>query len=142
MILLDVNVLVYAYSEDASEHQATKRYMEELFAGPEVLGIPWITIWGFLRVITNPRAAHNPASLDEAFALVRDWLSVPTVTPIGPGPRHLELLEQLATRYGISGARMTDVSLAALAIENGAVLASTDRGFGRFRELNWVNPLD
>jgi predicted nucleic acid-binding protein len=37
---------------------------------------------------------------------------------------------------------MTDVSLAALAIENGAVLASTDRGFGRFRELNWVNPLD
>lgn len=49
---------------------------------------------------------------------------------------------EILTGTGTAGNLTTDAHLAALAIENGAVLCSTDGGdFSRFRGLRWVNPL-
>ncbi len=78
----------------------------------------------------------------EAFAAARAWLGLPKVVVIQPGPRHMEILEELVRTSQARGALLTDAVLAALAQEQGAVLASTDRDFSRFAGLRWVNPLE
>jgi predicted nucleic acid-binding protein len=41
-----------------------------------------------------------------------------------------------------AGNPIPDAALAALAIEHGVTLASTDTDFARFRGLRWENPLN
>jgi uncharacterized protein len=139
--LIDVNLLLYAYDSDSPGHTAARCWLEELFASDEVIGLPWITIWAFVRLSTNPRVRPNPKSVRAAFRIVREWLAQPGVLIVEPGPRHLELLEGLAERHQAAGSLLTDAALAALALENGATLASSDQDFRRFPELRWVNPL-
>ena len=141
MIILDANILLYAYQADTPHHAAAAKWIERQFKGRDVIGLPWITIWAFLRVSTNPRAWPRPMPAHKAFQIVREWLAMPGVAIVHPGPRHAELLERLVGDYGAGGPMVTDAALAALAIENGAALASTDRDFSRFEGLRWVNPL-
>jgi predicted nucleic acid-binding protein len=56
--------------------------------------------------------------------------------------RAAEILEKLIIDHGATGPLVTDAVLAALAIENGALLASTDQDFRRFPTLRWMNPLE
>ena len=76
-----------------------------------------------------------------AFRHVREWLAQPGVIILHPGPRHAELLERLVTEGRAAGALVSDAALAALAIQNGAVRASTGRDFSRFPDLRWMNPV-
>jgi|SRR6185437_4963953 len=141
MIVVDVNVLLYAYQADSPQHQAAADWLSALFAGDEIIGLPWMTLWAFLRISTNQRAWPSPMPVALAFKCVREWLAQSGVVIIHPGPRHAELLERLVTECRVAGALVSDAALAALAIENGAVLASTDRDFSRFHDLRWVNPV-
>jgi uncharacterized protein len=141
MTILDANILLYAYDTDSPSHTEAARWIERLFGDSDTIGIPWQTIWAFLRIRTNPRLMANPKSPAESFELVREWLALPGVVTVQPGPRHAELLERLVIEHRASGALVSDAVLAALAMEHGAVLASTDRDFGRFPDLRWVNPL-
>jgi uncharacterized protein len=140
--ILDVNVLIYVHDADAIQHAAAKAWLEKLFAGSDRIGFPWAVIWGFLRVSTNRRIQARPRPPANAVERIRDWLSQPQVLVVEPGPRHLEILERLIVGYQAVGPLVSDVLLAALAIEHGATLASTDRGFRRFPNLTWINPLD
>lgn len=142
MILLDANILLYAYNEGAPEQAMAERWIEKLLASGEVIGLPWITLWAFLRICTSPRIWSNPMAPERAFAIVESWLGQPRVITVAPGPRHGELLKRLVTEQRAVGPLLTDAVLAALALEYGAILASTDRDFRRFPELKWVNPLD
>src|SRR5579859_2494251 len=63
------------------------------------------------------------------------------VIPLHPGPLHAGILEKLISDHGATGPLVTDAILAALAMEHGALLASTDQDFRRFPELRWLNPL-
>ena len=141
MTLLDANILLYAYNADAPQQPSAARWLSELFESGESIALPWPTLWAFVRISTNSRIWTNPRPAKDAFALVRGWLEHPGVVVVAPGPRHAELLELLVTRYGASGPLLTDAVLAALAIENGASLASTDQDFRRFPELRWIDPL-
>jgi toxin-antitoxin system PIN domain toxin len=141
MTILDVNLLLYAYEADSPQHPAAISWLEQLFAGSDVIGLAWITLWAFVRLSTNPRVWPKPMSATAAFQHIRDWLAVPGVVIVQPGPRHLELLERLVSENRAAGPLVSDAALAALAIENGAVLASTDRDFSRFPDLRWVNPV-
>src|SRR5262249_48261145 len=98
-------------------------------------------IWAFVRLTTNPRVWPNPLPPDDAFSIVRQWLAEPNVVTLHPGPRHLEILQRLVVADQSAGRRVTDAVLAALALESGAKLASTDHVFRRFTDLGWVNPL-
>jgi toxin-antitoxin system PIN domain toxin len=140
--ILDVNILLYAYNADAPQHLAAAEWLERLFDGPEMVGLPWTAVWAFLRISTNARAWPKPISVEDAFAAIHDWLNLPNLAIIHPGARHLELLEKLVREDNASGPLVSDAALAALAIENGAALASTDRDFSRFRGLRWINPLE
>jgi toxin-antitoxin system PIN domain toxin len=141
VIVLDANVLLYAYNRNAPQHAAASAWLARQFRGMEAVGIPWTTLWAFLRVSTNPKMWPNPKSTDEAFEAVRDWLEQPVVILLNPGPRHAELLEELVTSQRAIGPLVSDAVVAALAIEHGAVLASTDRDFSRFPNLRWIDPL-
>jgi len=139
--LLDANILIYAYNEATPKHHAAKEWIADLFSDEGWVGIPWVTIWAFLRITTNPRAMQSPFSTQQALEIVNTWIALPNVILVEPGVRHIDILESMVTKGQASGPLLTDAVLAALAIEQGAVFASTDRDFGRFPGLSWINPL-
>ena len=141
MTVLDANLLLYAYNADAPQQSEATRWLTELLDSGETIALSSVVAWAFLRICTNPRIWSNPKPAKEAFAIISEWLGHPNVALLQPGPRHWELLERLVTEHKATGPSLTDAVLAALAIENGALLASTDQDFSRFRGLRWINPL-
>jgi toxin-antitoxin system PIN domain toxin len=141
VIVVDANVFLYAYNEDAPQQRAAAEWLTKLLESGEMIGLPWVTLWAFIRISTNSRIWTNPRSVADAFAIVGEWLTQPGVVPLQAGPLHFEILEKLSKDHGVAGALTTDAVLAAIAIEHGGSLASTDQGFRRFTGLKWLNPL-
>jgi uncharacterized protein len=142
VILLDVNVLIYAGDPISPQHGKVANWLQDLSESAESIGFSLPTLWAFVRITTDRRLSSHPRTPTGAFERVREWLSQPYVRVVDPGPRHLEILERLVIDFQAHGPRVSDAVLAALAIEHGATLASTDRDFSRFPSLRWVNPLD
>jgi len=142
MVILDANILLYGYDAESPHHQVTRHWLEELLAGPEWVGIPWLSLWAFIRISTNPRLGKRAVAAHRLFEIAGELIALPKIMIVQPGPRHLEILEAIVKENQISGPLLTDAVLAAFAMEHGAMLASTDRGFARFKQLKWVNPLD
>lgn len=141
MIALDANVLLYAYHAGSPEHPRAKAWLEKLFNSPEAVRLPWITIHAFLRIGTNPRVFRQPLTAQEARDHVDTWLALPNVAVLEPSEQYWPTLRGLLVSAQVSGPLVTDAALAALAIEHGAVLATTDRDFVRFPGLKTQNPL-
>ena len=141
MILPDLNLLIYAYNDDAFEHSRAKAWWETCLSDTRPVGLPWAVIVGFLRLMTNRRLQREPASMPEAMQYIRAWLERPQVEILTPGPRHLDLLDSLLRDARASGNLATDAHLAALAIEHAAELHSNDVDFSRFPGLRWINPI-
>jgi uncharacterized protein len=141
VILLDANILLYACNADVPQHRRVAAWLERTLDGAEVVGLPLPSVWAFLRISTNPRIWPNPRPAAEAFRFIRELMDCAGVVLVQPGPGHLKILEQLSDEYGIAGPSLTDGALAAMALENGAALASTDHGFARFENLRSINPL-
>jgi toxin-antitoxin system PIN domain toxin len=142
VILVDANLLLYAYDPDSPEHEVSRLWLEDILSGRELVRFAWVTLWAFIRIATNPRVFLRPLSAVEAHAIVASWLRQPNAGVLEPGDRHLELLASLLTDGQASGPLVMDAALAAIAIEHGATLCSTDRDFSRFDALDWCNPLD
>jgi len=141
MILLDVNVLLYAYDARAEEHAKARQWLEDAFAERQPLCLAWVTILAYLRISTNPRSQANPLSVSEAVANVNEWLAYPSVAILNPGERHWSILTKLIADAQVRGPLVTDTHLAALAIEYGAQVCTADRDFARFTGLRLINPL-
>lgn len=141
MILVDANLLLYAYHTQAPQHAASRAWLERALSGEEFVGFAWMTLWAFLRIGTNPRVFERPLALDEASAAVSAWLDQPATGIVDPGERHWEILQDLMRGGQAAGPLITDAALAALAIEHGATLHTTDRDFARFPGLKWIDPL-
>jgi hypothetical protein len=141
MILLDANLLIYAVNEDAPLNRKAKLWLESALSGPEAVGFPWNALLAFLRLTTRPGLFRHPLPVDTAFDLVASWLDQASATVVHPGPRHLTILRELIEPLGTGGNLTSDAHLAALAIEHGAELCSSDTDFARFRGLKWRNPL-
>ncbi|HEX2644811.1 MAG TPA: type II toxin-antitoxin system VapC family toxin [Thermoanaerobaculia bacterium] len=141
MILPDINLLVYAYNSSAPGHLRAKSWWEECLSGDGTVGLPWAVLLGYLRLMTSRNVLVEPLSPAEAIGHIRSWLERPQTQFLLPGPRHLDLLDNLLRTAGISGSLTTDAHLAALAIEHQAELHSNDADFSRFPGLRWTNPL-
>jgi toxin-antitoxin system PIN domain toxin len=141
MIVLDANLLLYAYDSACAEHRDARSWLETVFSGQETIGLPWQTISAFLRVQTNPRLPGDRLNTKEAVLLIEEWLDMPHVRLIAPGEHHWGFFRQMLLEGQVRGPLATDAELAALTIEYGGVLYSTDRDFARFPGLRWVNPL-
>ena len=142
MILIDANLLIYAHYDKAIQHQRSKEWIERTFASGEPVGLSWAAVLAFLRITTNTRTFATPFTLQEAGEIVSGWLSNPDVSLLQPTERHWNILSNLLTDSQAKGPLVMDADLAALAIEHGAVLCSTDRDFTRFKGLRLLNPLE
>lgn len=140
MIVIDANLLLYAHTPGATSHDVARRWLEQTLSDRELVGIPWTSISAFLRIVTHPQLPAR-ASMQEAVAVVEEWLSRPQVRILSPGDRHWALLRRMPIEGQVRGALTSDAQLAALTLEYGGVLFTTDRDFGRFPGLRWVNPL-
>ncbi len=141
MILVDSNLLVYAYDQGSEHHEAAKEWLERVLSGPAPIGLPWVSVLAFLRITTNPKIYVHPFSVAEATAIVDAWFEQPTVRLVEAGPRHWSVLRQLLVAGQAKGPLATDAHLAALAIERGAILCTNDRDFTRFEGLRLEYPL-
>jgi toxin-antitoxin system PIN domain toxin len=141
VIIPDVNVLVYAYNSRWARHAEVREWWADTLNGPNAVGMPWISLLGFIRITTHRGMIENPLPPGEALRLVRTWLAHPRVEILTPGERHAEILFGLLEQLGTAGNLTTDAHLAALAIEYQGELVSTDADFARFPKLRWFNPL-
>jgi toxin-antitoxin system PIN domain toxin len=141
VILVDVNVLIYARNTADPHHVRAVAWLDDRLNGTARVGLPWMTLLGFLRISTHLGAFRYPLTMSEAWAQVRDWLSADPAWIPQPTERHTEILEQLLGQPGVLGNLVPDAQLAALAIEHGLTLCSTDGDFARFPGLRWENPI-
>lgn len=141
MILVDANLLVYANVADFEQHQRTREWLDAQLNGTARVGLAWTSLVAYLRLVTNPRVFRMPRSAVEALAQVRSWLERPVAWTPEPTDRHVDVLGELVAMEGVRGDLVPDAHLAALAIEHGLTLMSTDGDFARFPRLRWENPL-
>jgi toxin-antitoxin system PIN domain toxin len=141
VILVDANILLYAYNAKAEQHERSRAWLEAVLSGPDLVRFAWLTLWAFLRIATSPRVFDRPLSASEAQAAVSSWLAQPAAGIVEPGERHWEILGALVRDGQAVGPLVMDAVLAAIALEHGARLCTTDRDFSRFSGLRWVNPL-
>lgn len=141
MIVLDANLLLYAYDSASTHHAKARTWIESVFSSGEAIGLPWQTIGAFLRILTNPQLPGERFSLPEAVAIVDRWLDQPNICALAAGDDHWPLLRRVVLEGQAPGPLISDAQLASLTIEYGGELYTTDRDFARFPGLRWKNPL-
>lgn len=142
MLLPDVNVLIYAHREDSTpEHDRYAAWLTRLATGPEPFVLSVLVLSGLVRIVTNQRIFERPSTADEVFAFITELADRPTARVVGPGPDHMAIFERLCRDAGAAGKLVADAQHAAVAIEHGCTLVSTDADFSRFADLRWRHPL-
>jgi hypothetical protein len=142
VIVPDANLLLYAYLSASPLHVQARVWLRKVLSEPDAIGLPWLSVWAFVRICTNNRITLKPVSMDEAVEAVESWLELPHVQLLSPGERHWLVFRQMLLEGQVRGPAATDAQLAAITIEHGGILHTTDRGFARFPGLRWANPLE
>ena len=141
MILLDANLLLYAANRAAPEHERARAWLDDRLNGTVPLGLPWPSLLAFVRLATNPLVVRYPVAAAEAWRQVEEWLECePAWTPL-PGDGHRAIIGGFLRAPWMTSRLVPDAHLAALAIEHGLTLQSSDGDFARFPGLKWENPL-
>jgi uncharacterized protein len=141
VILLDVNVLVYAHRSDAPNHGRYREWLEAIVNADTAYAVCELVLSGFLRVVTHPRIFQQPSPLKSALAFATEVRDRPNCVVIGPGSRHWDIFTRLCHETDAKGNLIADAYLAALAIESGSEFVTTDRDYARFPGLGWRHPL-
>lgn len=139
-MIVDANVLLCAVDDQSHFHDASREWLDEAMNGIERVGLPWLSVTAFQRIITHPRATANPLTPADAWSYITDWLDADQSWVPTPGTRHREILGRLLTDGDLRGNLVSDAHLAALAIEHGTSICSFDSDFARFPGLRWVRP--
>ncbi len=142
MIVVDVNLLLYATVTGFPQHEKARVWWERELNATEDVGLCSPVVFGFLRIATNPRVLTSPIPVGAATGYVRQWLGRPNVRFLEPGRRHMDIAFDILQGVGTAGNLTTDVQLAAFALENDAEMFSNDSDFARFPGLRWTNPLN
>ncbi|MCD0444476.1 PIN domain-containing protein [Glycomyces sp. A-F 0318] len=139
--MIDVNVLVYAVDSNQPRHEAAKGWLDEQLNGRgRTIGLPWETLVGFMRILTNPRIFRTPLTAEQAWDQVDQWLSSPASWVPVPGPGHRNILDRIMRAERPTAKLIPDAHLVALAIEYGLTVASADTDFGGFADVRWIDP--
>ena len=142
MILVDANVLIYAFRRDTDRHDDFRRWLETAIAEEPVLGVSELILSTVVRITTHSRIFARPSTAGEAFGFAQFLLDQPNAVSVTPGRRHWSIFASLCRNTEARGNLVTDAYLAALAIEAGAEWITTDRDFARFSGLRWRHPLE
>jgi hypothetical protein len=141
VILIDANLLVYAHVVSFPHHNQAREWLDAQMSGLTRVGLPWASLLGFLRIVTNARVFPRPESIDSAWRQVQSWLDVEVAWIPSATERHREILGGLLINTGAQANFVPDAHLAALAVEHGLTVCSTDSDFGKFSGVPWQNPL-
>jgi toxin-antitoxin system PIN domain toxin len=141
VILVDANLLIYAYVASLHQHEAAASWLDAQLNSGIIVALPWPSLLSFARLVTNPRVFERPALVRAAWNQIEHWLNCASVRIPAPGDRHREILGNLIIESVDRADLIPDAHLAAIAIENGFLLCSSDRDFARFPGLRWQNPL-
>jgi toxin-antitoxin system PIN domain toxin len=141
MILIDVNVLIYAHRAELPEHGAYARWLTDVATGPDFFGLSELALAGVVRIVTNPRVFKTPTPIATAFEFAGQLRARPNAVIVRPGPRHWETFRRLCEQAGAQGKLVADAYHAALALEHGCDWITTDADFARFPGLRWRHPL-
>ncbi|TAK35492.1 MAG: PIN domain-containing protein [Chloroflexota bacterium] len=142
MILVDANLLIYAHVASLPQHERARDWLDEQLNGATPVGLPWESVLAFLRLVTNPRVFEQAEPVASAWSQVWAWLGCETAWIPQAGERHAEILGEFLALPGIQANLVPDAHLAALALEHGLTVCSTDGDFARFPRLRWTNPLN
>jgi toxin-antitoxin system PIN domain toxin len=140
--IVDLNVLLYAVNSDAPQHRVAHQWWEDALNGEDTVGLPWIVLLGFLRLVTQPRIFPHPLASAAAVEKLDAWLALESVRIVREKDDHWTVLKSLLDTSGTAGNLTTDAHLAALALTHDAALVSCDADFARFKGLRWENPLE
>ena len=140
-MLVDANILIYAYHTGSPYHGRMKSWLDGTLNGVPKAGLPWASLLAFARIVTNPRVFEKPATVDAAWTQVLDWTRAPAAWIPHPTEEHAEVIRRILRKVSVHANDIPDLHLAALAIEHGLRICSTDSGFSRYPDLRWVNPL-
>jgi toxin-antitoxin system PIN domain toxin len=141
MILIDVNVLVYAHRHDARDHARYRSWLESAMDSGESFGISDVALCGFVRIVTHPRIYPDPTSVQGALAYAKQLREHDSCVLVSPSVRHWQIFDDLCRAAGAKGSMITDAYFAALAIESGSEWITADRDYARFPGLRWRHPL-
>jgi uncharacterized protein len=140
-VIVDANLLVYARNSSDPRHPAARDLLEQALNGPQRIGLAWQSLTAFVRIATSPRVFPAPLSPQAAADQVAEWLDAPAAWTPAPGPGHASIFLSLVRDLRLTGPLVSDAALAALALEHGTGVWSTDADFARFLGLRWVDPL-
>lgn len=141
MILVDANLLIYAENSLSPHHNKARNWWDTQLSGSSPVCLSWIVISAFIRITTNRRIFERPLSVQEATQRVQSWIDQPCTQTVNPTEQHWQIFQDLLERGQAQGNLVSDAHLAAIAIEHGCILYSTDSDFSRFPKLKWKNPL-
>lgn len=142
MILPDVNVLIYCLRGDAERHREYRKWLDaSLKSGLPILLADVVTA-GVARVATHPRVWRVPTPLDDVIGFLEGLRSRPNVRPAQPGRDHWGHFARLCRAVHARGNLVADAWLAAITLEQGSTLFTTDRDFAKFPGLRWRHPLE
>ncbi len=142
MIVPDANLLIYAYDQQSPNHKAARKWWEDALSDDEPVGIPWIVLLAFTRILTHPSIASEPLSSEEVRSRVDQWFEQKHVRLINPGPECLRRFFDCLKEARLGGNLSTDALIAAQAAEHGATIHSNDHDFDRFLNVRRINPLE
>lgn len=140
MHAVDVNVLMYARFDAHASHESAYQLLTDLRVDPAGLALFPAVINGFLRLATDFRVISEPLSAQVAMDYIDELLASPTVRVVNPGADYWEIFRRLVATYPPRAADVSDLSLAATAMEHHLTWHSYDRGFARIEGLAWVDP--
>jgi toxin-antitoxin system PIN domain toxin len=141
MIVLDANLLIYAYNTQADQHSAARSWLEARLSEPEPVALPWEAVTAFLRITTQGGPLKAPITMQQAIAIVDSWLEQPQVFLLYPDRATWAELRHLLLKADVSGRGVTDAQFAAATIAHDGTLYSADADFKRFSNLRRLNPL-
>jgi toxin-antitoxin system PIN domain toxin len=141
VILIDANLLIYSIEVHAERHVRARAWLDAQLSGDSRVGLPWESLMAFLRITTNPRIFSHAQTVGKAWAQIEEWLDCDRVWIPTPGAAHRSIFAGLLANLGGGPRLIPDAHLAALAIEHGLTLCSSDGDFARFKGLRWLDPL-
>lgn len=140
-MIVDANILLFARNAADPSHDRARRWLESALNGETRIGLPWSSLGAFQRIATNPRAFADPLTPDDAWQQIEEWLDAPRAWIPQPSDRFSDILGRLVREHQVTGPLVTDAQLAALAIDHGVPVVSSDADFARFADVRWIDPL-
>lgn len=140
MIVPDVNVLVHSIERSLPQHQTTRAWWDELLSSSTPVGLCLPVISGLVRLTTHRKVFARPLTVGEAIERVDGWLDQPFVALLQPSAEHWHIMSRLMQAVGLGGDLVTDIEIAAYALEHNAQVATNDADFNRFDGVSLLNP--